>query len=83
MTVALNPMMTMEEEEMEPVDMSEPTDEDTEAMLAELDEAANAGEDFEAKASFEEVPGAAEEEMAPEGDMDEEQLRALLAQMGG
>ncbi len=83
MTMALNPMMT-EEEELEPVDMSEPTDDDNQAMLDELNAASEAGEDFEAKSSFEDVPGT-DTPVEPDGDegMDEERLRALLAQMGG
>lgn len=83
--MALNPMQTMMEEDDEPIDMSDPTDSDTQAMLDELDDAAEAGDNFEAKASFEDVPGAedpiSEANEMPDG-MDEEKLKMLLSQLG-
>ncbi len=85
--MALNPKMTIDEEDdNEPIDMSEPTDDDNQSMLEELDRAAEAGDNHEAKASFEDVPGAdpiSEANEMPDDADDEEKLKAALAQMGG
>lgn len=79
------PPQMQDEEEMEPVDFSDPNDADTEAMLQELQDADNAGEDFEAKHYFEDVPGTENpseaNEMPADAD-DAEKLKTIMIQLG-
>lgn len=70
----MNPM-EMEEDDSDMGDMSE---EDVQAMLAELMDAEKAGDSYEADNSFASEP-AVEEAPQPEEEMDPEKLKMLLA----
>lgn len=76
----MNPMMMEEEDDMGPPVPE--SDEDIQAMLEELAQAEEAGDNYEAQNAFGDVPGAEPVVEESEG-MDEEKLKMLLASMGG
>lgn len=90
----MNPMMMKQpQDEQEDTaimptgqDFSEHSPDDIQAILEELGQAQDAGDNFEAKSSFEDVPGtdpgSQENPMGDAGGMDEMKLKMLLAQLG-